>query len=319
MQTLRELRKALTTLLTLPAWVLLILLLVVLDVEAQTTYSSNATASAYSYGQWSLAGQAANTYTFTPTSLCNVPVQGGGLFAAFSRLGASGAFAPVYINDTGTPTNSEVVTPTAILSCGVTISPVHSHTTFNLQSATAGLQDTLNVVAPSAVSYPFAVLLDRNWYAQAQAIPGTTPAAIIAAAKGTPAAFLEDVTTAAHAFYIWNGTAYVTGTWTNALPPVTVGAAAGTSPAISDSGTAMVGTVQLTTGTAPATGTLFTLTWTTTGSFLYAPACTVQSIGGTSFTTFTTATAYSSQATATVTATAAPTASTVYLFSFSCK
>lgn len=285
---------------------------------AQTTYVSNATVSAYSYGQWSLTGQAPNTYTFTPTSICSVPSMGGMRFPAFSAFGASNA--PVFINDTGTPANSEVVTPSAILTCGVTIAPVHTHTTFSLNSGTAGLQDALNVVAQSAAAYPIDVLLDRNWYAQALTIPGTTPAAIITNAKGTPTAYLEDVTTSPHTFYVWNGTNYAVGTWSNAVPAVTVGGAAGTSPAISVAGTASIGSVQLTTGTATTTGILWTLDWATTGSFLYAPTCTVTSIGGTPFTTFTRATTFaSSHATLTVTATSAPAVSTVYLFSFSCK
>lgn len=297
---------------------LFLLTLFCLPAFCQTTYVSNATVSAYAYGQWSLAGQAPNTYTFTPTSLCSVPSLGGMRFPAFSAFGASNA--PVFINDTGTPANSEVVTPSAVLTCGVTIAPAHSHTTFSLNSGTAGLQDTLNVVATAAAAYPIDVLLDRNWYAQAVTIPGTTPASIIAGSKGSPAAYLEDVTTAPHALYVWNGTSYAVGTWTNALPAVTVGAAAGTSPAISDAGTAGVGTVQLTTGTATATGALFTLDWPTTGNFQYAPGCPVFSIGGTPFTTFTVATTFaSSHATLTVTATSAPAVSTVYLFSYSCK
>lgn len=284
---------------------------------AQTTYVSNATVSAFAYGQWSLAGQGPNTYSFTPTTLCSVPSLGGMRFPAFSAFGASNA--PVFINDTGTPANSEVVIPSAIFSCGVTISPAHSHTTFSLNSGTAGLQDTLNVVATAATAYPIDVLIDRNWYAQAVTIPGTTPAAMIAAAKGATAAYLEDVTTAPHTFYVWNGTNYTVGTWTNALPTVTAGAAAGTAPAISNKGTAGVGTVQLTSGTATTTGTLFTEDWPTTGSFQYAPTCTVTSIG-TPFTTFTVASTFaSSHATLTVTATSAPAVSTVYLFSFSCK
>lgn len=296
-----------------------ILLLIAGFAHAQTTYVSTATVSAFAYGQWSLAGQAANTYTFTPTTLCNVGSLGGMRFAAFSAFGANNA--PVYINDTGTPANSEVVTPSAILACGVTISPANSHTTFSLNSATAGLQDAINSVATGTAAYPIVILLDRNWYTQAIAIPGTNPAAIIFNAKGSPTAYLEDVTTAPHTLYVWNGANYVAGTWTNAQPAVTVGAAAGTSPAISvpAASTASVGSVQLTSGTATATGTLWTLNWPTAGSFLYAPSCTVTSVGGT-FTTFTSATTFaSSHATLTVTATSAPAVSTVYLFSFSCK
>lgn len=287
---------------------------------AQTTYVSSATVSAYAYGQWSLAGQAANTYTFSPTSLCSVGSLGGMRFPAFSAFGASNA--PVFINDTGTPANSEVVTPSAILTCGVTISPAHTHTAFSLNSGTAGLQDAINAVVTGATAYPIVVLLDRNWYAQVATIPGVNAPAIIFNAKGIPAAYLEDVTTAPHSLYVWNGTNYVPGTWTNIAPAVAVGAAAGTGTAISVTlaSTAGVGAVQLTTGTGTTTGTLYTLDWATTGSFLYAPTCTVTSIGGTPFTTFTVAPTFaSSHATLTVTATSAPAVSTVYLFSYSCK
>lgn len=299
---------------------LALLLMTAGSARTQTTYVSNATVSAFSYGQWSLAGQTPNTYAFTPTTVCSVPSLGGMRFPAFSSFGASNA--PVYIKDTGTPANSEVVTPSAILTCGVTITPAHSHTTFSLNSATAGLQDAINAVATGVTAYPITVLLDRNWYAQAAVIPATNPASIIFNTVGSPTAYLEDVTTAPHTLYVWNGTNYVTGTWTNAQPVVTVGAAAGTGTAISVTlaSTASMGAVQLTTGTATTTGTLWTLAWPTTGSFLYAPTCTVTSIGGTSFTAFTTATSFgSSHATLTVTATSAPAVSTVYLFSFSCK
>lgn len=286
----------------------------------QSTYTTSATASAYSYGYWSLVGQAANTYTFTPTSLCTQAILGGGgPFPAFSSFGVGGSIAPVYINDTGTPGNSERVTPTAVLTCGVTISPVHTHTTFSLQSGTAGLQEALNQVAVTAAAYPIQVLLDRNWYAQAVTIAGITPANIITSVKGSAAAYLEDVTTVPHTLYVWNGTAYASGTWTNALPAVAAGAAAGTSPAISVSGTAGVGVVQLTTGTSPSTGTLFTITWPTSGSFTYAPSCTM-TVTNTTYTTFTNAQSYSAGAASSVaTATTAPAASTVYLFAYGCK
>lgn len=293
---------------------------------AQTTYTMSPTASAYAYGQSALSGQAANTYTFTPGSLCTGSVPGpgaGGPFAIFSAFGTGGPIAPVLINDSGTPANSEVVTPSAIVTgtpCGVTVSPAHSHTTFALQSGTAGLQEALNAVGAAAVtSYPIDVLLDRQWYTAAASLPGRTAANIIAAVKGSPSAYLEDVTTSPHTYYVWNGTSYAPGTWTNAVPAVTVGVAAGTSPAISINGLASIGTVQLTTGTATTTGTLYTIDWPTTGSFQYAQACTVTSTGSNVLASFSGATSYaSSHATLTVTVTAAPAVSTVYLISYSC-
>lgn len=286
---------------------------------AQSTYSGDATRSAVVFSQWSLQGQAANTYTFSPTSLCMFGSAGIGTFPAFSSFGISGPVAPVYINDSGTPANSEIVTPSAVLTCGVTVSPAHTHATFALQSGTAGLQEALNSVATAALERPMAILLDRNWYATAKTLPGVTAAGLIAAAKGSPAAYLEDITTVPHSLYVWNGTAYTVGTWTNAVPAVTVGAAAGTAPAISVSGVASIGTVQLTTGTATTTGTLYTLDWPTTGSFQYAPTCTVTSTGSNVLTSFSGATTYgSSHATLTVSVTGAPVAATVFLVSYSC-
>lgn len=272
---------------------------------------------AIDYGQWAIQGQSANTYLFSPGGLCNGSASGTQFFP-FSTNG------PVEIVD-ATPANSEVVTPSSVTNtgsqCGFSASPSNNHYSFQVKSGTAGLQESLNALAVKSSAYPALIILDRNWFATSNNIPGTTSAAIIAAAAGNTHALLEDLTTAGPTFYVYKaGTGYISGTWSNAKPTAAAGAGAGTSPTISDAGTALAGTVSLTSGTSTTTGALFTLTWASSGQFLVAPtACTVTSIGTNSYTTFTSATSYSSGGILTVTvATTPPVASTAYKFSYSC-
>lgn len=272
---------------------------------------------ASSYNLWSINSQAANSYTFAGRSICTSSAQGQNFFVFNTN-------APVLIADANSA-NSEIVTPSAIIntvgSCGVTIAPANLHYNFQLKSGTAGLQEAIDNLG-GVQAYPAVIVLDRNWYSDANALPGTDAAAVIAAAKGNYGAVLENITSASPVYYVWNGTAYASGTWTNTAPTAAAGTAAGTGPTISNAGTstATVGTVNLTAGTATTTGTLFTETWPTTGSFANAGSCTVASSGSNSFTAFTVATSYGSSArTLTVTATGAPTASTAYSFTYQCK
>jgi hypothetical protein len=274
------------------------------------------------FGQWSIKGPNANTYQWYPGTICLVPSNGSaGSFNAFNTN------APILIVD-ATPANTEVVTPSAVTQnasvCQITISPANQHYSFQVTSGTGGLQENLNAINLQQPA-PALIWLDRNWYALANQIPATTPAAIITAAKGGVSAILVDNTTAPFTNYVWQGTAYAAGTWVNTVPAAAAGAAAGSSPTISSAGAALAGTVSLTTGTATTTGTLFTLTYglntsTTTSQFNYAPTCTISSIGANPFTTFTFATTYpsSTHALVTVTETAVPTASTAYKFQFAC-
>lgn len=286
--------------------------------HAQAQTFPQSTYNASSYGSWLIQSQQANTYQFSPVSYCQVPQQGGGLFVPFATN------APIYIADS-TSANSEVVTPSSVITgsayCGVVVSPANQHYTFSMRSGTGGLQEALNALAIPTTAYPATIVLDRNWYANASVIPGTTSAAILTAAKGNAHAFLEDITAAGPTFYVWNGTSYVSGTWTNVKPTAAAGAAAGTSPTISDAGSALATTVLLNEGTAPTTGVLFTLTWASTGQFSYAPTgCTVTSNGANSFAAFTVAATGGNPAVLTVTATAAPAASTAYSFNVTgCK
>lgn len=158
------------------------------------------------YGTWQVKGQSANNYQFSPASVCTVsPPNTTASFQPFATN------APVLILD-ALPSNTEVVTPTSIVSnasyCGIIAQPVHTHYSFSLLSATGGLQEALNQIS-SSIPYAAQVVLDRNWYESLRGIPGASAAAVIAAAKGNTAAYLVDNTTAPNTFYTWSGTQYV--------------------------------------------------------------------------------------------------------------
>ena len=270
------------------------------------------------FGQWAVRGQQANTYQWSPGTVCNVSAVGSSTsFFAFNTN------APVLISDiTGPTTNNEVVTPSSVTQtnayCTIAVSPSHNHYSFQVQSGTGGLQEALNSISPTAVA-PALVWLDRNWYSLANAVPSTTPASIISAAKGGVSAILVDDTTAGFTYYVWNGSAYATGTWVNTVPTTAYGAAVGTPTSTSSAGTALAGTVNLTTGTG-TTGTVFTETWATSSQFQYAPACTVISTGATAPPTLTVATTYpsSTHALLTVSVASAMASTTAYSFQWAC-
>jgi hypothetical protein len=270
------------------------------------------------FGLWAVRGQQANTYQWSPGTVCNVSAVGSStsFFAFYTN-------APVLISDiTGPTTNNEVVTPSSVTQtnayCTIAVSPSHNHYSFQVQSGTGGLQEALNAISPTAV-VPAVVWLDRNWYSLANAVPSTTPAAIITAAAGGVSAILVDNTTAPFTNYVWQGTAYASGTWVNTAPTAATGAAAGSATSKVATGTALSGTYSFTTGTA-TTGTVFTETWATSNQFVYSPVCTVISTGATAPPTLTVTPTYAggTHALLTVTVAAALTSTTAYSFQWAC-
>lgn len=210
---------------------------------------------AIDYGQWAIRSQTANSYLFSPTGLCVANASGTQFFPFNTN-------ANVYIMD-ATPANSEVVTPSTVTNastqCGFTASPVNNHYSFQVKSATAGLQEALNALSNVNSSRPALVILDRNWYAAASSIPGRTPAGIIAAATGNSGVILQDITTAPATFYTTGGgTSYSAGTLNGATfnqrvtsntviaPPTALSTAAATNGII---------TTATTGGTIPASST----------------------------------------------------------------
>lgn len=155
------------------------------------------------YNQWALAGSN-STYTFQATTNCIADPYSGRSYNFATN-------APVYINDLGLDANSEVVTPSAVISavgtCGFSASPSHAHPGFQVQSGTAGLQEALNALYKSA-TYPSVIILDQSWYNGIVSM-GLTPATVIAAAAGGTGINLVDVTQAPWVWYAWSGSAYV--------------------------------------------------------------------------------------------------------------
>jgi hypothetical protein len=154
------------------------------------------------YGTWKVPGYAPNTYSsFAPTS-CRV--QGG---ASFFFAFAAGT--PVQIVDSN-PSATETVTPSAVVdtnvTCAISIAPVNPHQLpFYFTSATGGLQEAINQNLTTPQSNT--ILLDNAFY---QLVGGATnAAAVIAAAKGSVALGLVDVTQVPTIWYRWNGTQYV--------------------------------------------------------------------------------------------------------------
>jgi len=281
---------------------------------------------ATSFQLWSINQQSPNTYIFQGRNLCNSQGQNMNFFV-FSTT------APVLIADSNSA-NSEVVTPSAIVntagSCGATVAPSHNHYTFQMKSGTAGLQEAINTLTQQG-GQPAVVVLDKNWWTIANQIPGTYGTAIITAATGNYTVMLQDITTSPNTFYVWSGSAYTStnANSKNTAPTIAAGASAGSSPTVTNSGpsTGITGIANVLTGTATTTGTIFTETWPTVanGGPQYDGTCVVKSVGANSYTTFTAAMSDTGSGTTfqrilTVTeATAAPTASTQYNFSYTCK
>jgi hypothetical protein len=196
------------------SFVLLMMVLGCTGVQAQNIEGQ---IIASQYGKWKVPGYAPNTYSsFAPTS-CRV--QGGAsFFFAFSPG------TPVTIVDSN-PVLTETVTPTAIVdsnvSCAVTIAPVNDHQVpFYLTSATGGLQEALN--QNSTTPQTNTIILDSTFY---ELVGGPAKAAaVIAAAQGSIALGLVDITQVPTVWYQWNGTKYVEvgnggeGTGLNTLP-----------------------------------------------------------------------------------------------------
>ena len=270
---------------------------------------------ASSFNLWSVNGQSPNTYIFQGRNLCNSAGQNVNFFV----FNASNT--PVLIADANTA-NSEVVTPSAVVntagSCGATVAPAHNHYNFQLRSGTAGLQEAINALSGQG-AWPTLLFLDKNWWSNANQIPGTTAVTILGAAKGDASVMVEDVTTLGPTYYVWNGSSYASGTWLNTAPTAATGAAAGTATSKVATGTALSGTYSFTTGTA-TTGTVFTETWANSGQFQAAPgSCTVTSTGATAPPTLTVTNSYSSHGIMTVSVASALASTTPYSFSWNCK
>ena len=186
------------------------------------------------YGRWGFQGQSPNTYVFSNVSNCQVTQLDFADASTFYAFADTVALAPVFIQDNNAA-NSEVVTPGSYLtptqeSCGVSIAPANSHTTFSLRSGTGGVQEAINAVGSFTQPLPRTIYLTPEWYKLVSGISGLnpslaakiSPAGIIASVTGSNNAILVDLTTSPQTSYFWNGTQYVPAASVNAWPNLQV-------------------------------------------------------------------------------------------------
>ena len=308
------------------AFAIALILAIVTGSALAQTASTPFTAPVYyasAFNLWSISGQNPNTYTFPGRTVCNSAGQNVNFFVFATT-------APVYIADSNSA-NSEIVTPSSVIntagSCGVAVSPTHSHYNFQMRSGTAGLQEAINTVKAGG-GIPALIALDRNWWAGANQLPGTKGTTILGAAVGGPGVILQDITVAPFVYYTWGGTAYAKNTntvvWTNAPPTAAAGAAAGSGPTIANGNTStqLSGTVSLTTGTSTTTGTIFTETFlaAASGGFGYSTngSCTVTQTSGPAV-GFTSAIAGTTRVLTVTVSTPVLVDATAYSFSYNCQ
>jgi hypothetical protein len=151
------------------------------------------------YGTWRVQGipqpAAGNGFDFVAASCTQIA--GNKSFQAF-QVGT-----PIEIIDAD-PSQNESVTPSVVSAtnqgCSITVAPAHTHHSFSLGSATAGLQEALNANLNSVGN---TIVLTAKWYE----LGGSS--AIIASVHGSTALKLVDVTKAPYDWYTWNGSQYV--------------------------------------------------------------------------------------------------------------
>lgn len=158
---------------------------------------------------YSMQSQSANNFTFAPYSVCQ-QTSGSTAFFPFNLN------APVFVQDI-TAANSERLVPSSIIktsaSCGVVVAPANQHYSFRLTSATAGLQEAINTIAPTTLAYPRFIIIDARWKSQITSM-GLVPATVLGQVTGNTKAVLLDITaytSGRFTTYTWNGTAYVAG------------------------------------------------------------------------------------------------------------
>lgn len=155
---------------------------------------------AANFGHWQVPQGNNGGYSWTSPLMC-VAVSGGIAFPVFNTN------APVTIVDTGNPSNTETVTPTAVQSgvwgCAVSLPATHAHKTFYLQSGTAGLQEALNWAAGTNA----VVIVTPDW----STLGGTT-GMITSAVAGANTTILDMRTSTAIPYSGSTPSAGVTGT-----------------------------------------------------------------------------------------------------------
>lgn len=151
------------------------------------------------YGGWSVPMGNNGSTSWTSGTFCSANY-GGTNFAAFT------VGTPIKINDLINPANSDIVTVTNVISnpaqCAIsTTAPAHQHQSFNLGSATAGIQEAIN--ANIGTQVPLTIHLTADWYRL-----GGTLSMVTATAQGNINIGIVDDTQTPSNWYQWGGSHY---------------------------------------------------------------------------------------------------------------
>lgn len=157
---------------------------------------------AVNFNQWTVAQGTNGPFAWPTASVCLSATSSGVTFKPFV------VGTPIKIVDMASPSNSEVVTVTAVningSGCSITTTtPVNQHYGFYLASATAGLQEAINYANQGNI--PAVVLATPGW-----ALAGGTTSTIVNAV-GNNAVTILDERVSNLVPYTWNGTDYVAG------------------------------------------------------------------------------------------------------------
>jgi hypothetical protein len=155
------------------------------------------------FGKWTMPAGQGGAFSWSGSGVCSVSA--GGLQIKPFVVGT-----PVKIMDAN-PAYNEVVTPSQVnysgIGCSVTFTPApqYTHHSYNIVSATAGLQEAINYAQQYSANgnYPQSVIvLTPAW----TALGGTT--AMITSASGSTNVSIQDQRSGQLAAFLWSVNAY---------------------------------------------------------------------------------------------------------------
>lgn len=219
------------------------------------------------YGGWTVPMGNNGGLSWSSGTFCTASY-GGTTFAAFT------VGTPITINDLINPANSEVVTVTNVIStsnqCSISITtPVRQHQSFNLGSATAGIQEAIN--ANFGTKAPLTIHLTADWYRL-----GGVLSMVTTTAQGNASIGIVDDTQTPSNWYQWTGSHYTlvsvggggtSAVFTASTPGIVPGSRAAVYQALIAGGADACSVINTQTATLQSTNGVVDATWLLPGTY----------------------------------------------------